>query len=294
VKINNEFTVSAPVEKAWDVILDLEQVAPCLPGAAIQEEKGDGEYEGTMKVKIGPITANYKGTVKFEEVDEANRRVVLEATGRDARGQGTASATIVSTLQDQGDKTKVNVETDMKLTGRAAQFGRGIAQDVATKMLGRFAACLEEEISGGGDGGGAEAGAQQGAASSASTDGGGADGSSAGASTTAPVVGSTGGAAGRVISGAGAGSLGGGTAGAVVSGGPGAAEPAATTTGGDGGQQAEQQQRPRREPRPEPEPFDLGAVGQDVVLDRLKKAAPAIAGGAAALLVVVWLLRRKR
>jgi uncharacterized protein len=293
VKINNEFTVSAPVEKAWEVILDLERVAPCLPGAAIQEEKGDGEYDGTMKVKIGPITANYKGTVKFEEVDEANRRVVLEATGRDARGQGTASATIVSTMRDQGDKTKVNVETDMKLTGRAAQFGRGIAQDVATKMLGRFAACLEEEISGG-DGGGAEAGAQQGAASSASTDGGGADGSSAGASTTAPVVGSTGGAAGRVISGAAAGSLGGGTAGAVVSGGPGAAEPAATTTGGDGGQQAEQQQRPRREPRPEPEAFDLGAVGQDVVLDRLKKAAPAIAGGTVALLVMVWLLRRKR
>ena len=141
MEINNEFTVSAPVEKAWDVILDLEQVAPCLPGAAIQEEKGDGEYEGTMKVKIGPITANYKGTVKFEEVDEANRRVVLEATGRDARGQGTASATIVSTMQEQGDKTKVNVETDMKLTGRAAQFGRGIAQDVATKMLGQFAAC---------------------------------------------------------------------------------------------------------------------------------------------------------
>jgi carbon monoxide dehydrogenase subunit G len=286
VKINNEFTVSAPVEKAWDVILDLERVAPCLPGAAIQEEKGDGEYEGTMKVKIGPITANYKGTVKFEEVDEANRRVVLEATGRDARGQGTASATIVSTMQEQGDKTKVNVETDMKLTGRAAQFGRGIAQDVATKMLGQFAACLEEEISGGGAGG-AEAGAQQSAAASASTNGG--DGSSQGA-PAAPAA--SGGTAGRVISGDAGGSLTGGTAGAVVSGGPGASEPA-TTTGGDEGQQAEQQ-RPRHEPRPEPEPFDLGAAGQDVVLARLKKAAPAIAGGAAALLVVVWLLRRKR
>ncbi len=289
MKINNEFTVSAPVEKAWDVILDLEQVAPCLPGAAIQEEKGDGEYEGTMKVKIGPITANYKGTVKFEEVDEANRRVVLEATGRDARGQGTASATIVSTMQEQGDKTKVNVETDMKLTGRAAQFGRGIAQDVATKMLGQFAACLEKEISGDGAAGGAETGAQQSAASSASTNGG--DGSSQGA-PAAPAA--SGGTAGRVVSGGAGGSLTGGTAGAVVSGGPGAAEPAAAT--GDGGQPAEQpsQQQPRREPRPEPEAFDLGAVGQDVVLDRLKKAAPAIAGGAAALLVVVWLLRRKR
>src|ERR671913_1330739 len=102
-----------------------------------------------MKVKIGPITANYKGTVKVEEVDEDNHRAVLQATGRDARGQGTASATIVSILQEEGDETRVKVETDMKLTGRAAQFGRGIAQDVATKMLTQFAECLEREISGG-------------------------------------------------------------------------------------------------------------------------------------------------
>src|ERR687894_911077 len=149
MKINNEFTVSAPIEQAWETMLNLERIAPCLPGAAIQEEKGDGEYDGTMKVKIGPITANYKGTVKFEETDEANHRAVLQATGRDARGQGTASATITSTLQPEGDKTKVSVETDMKLTGRAAQFGRGIAQDVATKMLNQFAECLEEEITGG-------------------------------------------------------------------------------------------------------------------------------------------------
>src|SRR5918993_4849088 len=150
MKINNEFTVGVPIQQAWDVMLDLQRIAPCLPGAAIQEEKGDGEYDGTMKVKIGPITANYKGTVKFEETDEANHRAVLQATGRDARGQGTASATITPTLQEVGDKTKVSVETDMKLTGRAAQFGRGIAQDVATKMLNQFAECLEREISGGG------------------------------------------------------------------------------------------------------------------------------------------------
>ncbi len=289
MKINNEFTVSAPVEKAWDVILDLERVAPCLPGAAIQEEKGDGEYDGTMKVKIGPITANYKGTVKFQEVDEANRRVVLEATGRDARGQGTASATIVSTMQEQGGNTHIQVETDMKLTGRAAQFGRGMAQDVATKMLGQFAACLEQEISSGGGG------AEEAASSSASTNGGSGDGSSQAAPTT-PIVGGTGGTAGSVISGEPGVGLGGGTAGAVVSGGPGSTEPAAGTGAGDGGQQAQQpqQQRPRREPRPEPEPFDLGAAGQDVILDRLKKNAPAIAGGAVALIVVVLLLRRRR
>ncbi len=124
MKIDNEFTVSVPVQQAWDVMLDLQKIAPCLPGAAIKKEKGDGEYDGTMKVKIGPITANYKGTVKIEEADEENHRAVLQASGRDARGQGTASATIVSTLQEEGsDSTKVNVETDMKLTGRAAQFG---------------------------------------------------------------------------------------------------------------------------------------------------------------------------
>src|ERR671914_1880456 len=157
MKINNEFTVGAPIQQAWDTMLNLERIAPCLPGAAIQDEKDEGEYDGTMKVKIGPITANYKGTVKFEEVDEENHRAVLQATGRDARGQGTASATIVSTLQEEADGTKVSVDTDMKLTGRAAQFGRGIAQDVATKMLDQFASCLEEEITGGPEEGAAAA-----------------------------------------------------------------------------------------------------------------------------------------
>src|SRR4028118_375332 len=112
MKINHEFTVSAPIEQAWETMLNLERIAPCLPGAAIQEEKGDGEYDGTMKVKIGPITANYKGTVKVEEADEENHRAVLQATGRDARGQGTASATTISTLQDAGANTKDHVETD--------------------------------------------------------------------------------------------------------------------------------------------------------------------------------------
>src|SRR5215212_7867764 len=157
MKINNEFTVGAPIHQAWDTMLNLKRIAPCLPGAAIQDEKGEGEYDGTMKVKIGPITANYKGTVKIEEADEESHRAVLQATGRDARGQGTASASIVSTLQEEGDGTKVSVETDMKLTGRAAQFGRGIAQDVATKMLDQFASCLEVEITGGAEEGAAAA-----------------------------------------------------------------------------------------------------------------------------------------
>lgn len=151
MKINNEFTVDAPVETAWDTMLDLERVAPCLPGASLQQAQENGEYEGSIKVKIGPVVTDYRGTIKVEEADEENRRVVLKASGRDARGQGSASATIVSTIQEaDGGKTKVSAETDMELTGRAAQFGRGIAQDVATSMLEQFATCLEKEIVGDG------------------------------------------------------------------------------------------------------------------------------------------------
>jgi carbon monoxide dehydrogenase subunit G len=148
VKIDYEFTVGVPVDQAWGRMLDLEKIAPCLPGAAIQEEMADGEYAGTIKVEIGPITVGYKGTVKFEETNESAHRAVLQATGRETRGQGTASATIVSTLREEGEGTRVNVETDLLLTGRVAQFGRGIAQGVATEMLDEFAACLEREISG--------------------------------------------------------------------------------------------------------------------------------------------------
>ena len=126
-------------------MLDLERIAPCLPGASIGDRVGD-EYKGTMRVKIGPITAKYQGTVRFEEVDEQAQRAVLHTTGRDARGQGTASAAITSNLEKAGNRTKVSVETAMKLTGRAAHVGRGVAQDVVTKMLGQFAECLEQEL----------------------------------------------------------------------------------------------------------------------------------------------------
>ena len=150
MKLENEFTVDVPVEDVWEVLLDLERVTPCLPGAALTEESGN-EYKGEMKVRLGPVSQEYEGTVKIEEADESERRAVLKANGKDARGQGTASATITSTLQDEGNgSTKVHVETDMQLTGRAAQFGRGVQQDVAEKLLNRFAECLENEIMGGG------------------------------------------------------------------------------------------------------------------------------------------------
>jgi uncharacterized protein len=269
MKINNEFTVSAPIEQAWETMLNLERIAPCLPGAAIQEEKADGEYDGTMKVKIGPITANYKGTVKFEEVDEENHSAVLQATGRDARGQGTASATITSTLQEEGDGTKVTVETDMKLTGRAAQFGRGIAQDVATKMLGQFASCLEEEITGGGGAAAAAAEEQTG------EENGSRDGSQQGETPPGAAVGGT---EGRIISSEDPSVMAGGSVeGAVIAGGP-------------EGAPATEQPAAQQAPREEPEAFDLGAASQEAIL---KRATPVLVG-AGVLVVLIWLLRRRR
>ncbi len=152
MKLENEFTVDVSVEDVWDVLLDLERITPCLPGAALTNgADGDGEHEGTMKVRLGPVTQEYNGTVQIQEADESERRAVLQADGKDARGQGTASATITSTLHDEGSgSTRVRVETDMHITGRAAQFGRVLQQSVAEKILGQFADCLENEIKGGG------------------------------------------------------------------------------------------------------------------------------------------------
>ena len=147
MKLENEFTVDAQVDEAWNVMLDLERVTPCLPGASLTEQEGD-EYKGKMTVRLGPVKQEYKGTVKIEEADESDHRAVLKADGKDARGQGTASATITSTLHDENGSTRVKVQTDMHLTGRAAQFGGGVQQDVARKLLDEFAGCLEKEILG--------------------------------------------------------------------------------------------------------------------------------------------------
>lgn len=259
MKIDYEFTVGVPLDQAWNRMLDLERIAPCLPGAAIQEERGDGEYAGTMKVEIGPITVSYKGTVKFEETDETNHRAVLQATGRETRGQGTASATIVSTLNEEGDDTRVNVETDMQLTGRAAQFGRGIAQDVATKMLDQFAACLEREISAGGAAAEATPSAEPAAGNGPQT--GTPDGQ-------APPA-----AAGGTVEGA-----------VVARSSPSEAAAGAPTTSI---QQPITQEAPRREAQQEA--FDPGAASQEAVLKRL---GPVIAG-TGILLVLIWLFRKR-
>lgn len=149
MKIENEFVVDAPVQRAWDAMLDLERIAPCLPGASI-DEAADEEYQGTMAIKLGPISTRYRGTVRVEEADEENYRAVLKANGQETRGQGSASATITSTLYEEDGSTRVHVETDMQVAGRVAQFGRGIMQDVAEEMMDRFSTCVEQEIVGNG------------------------------------------------------------------------------------------------------------------------------------------------
>jgi len=144
VELTNEFRVGVPIERAWDVLTDVERIAPCLPGAQLQEIEGD-EHRGIVKVKVGPITAQYKGSATFVERD-APRRAVLRAEGRETRGQGNASATITATLAPDGDGTKVTVTTDLTVSGKVAQFGRGVLADVSAKLLGQFVDCLESTV----------------------------------------------------------------------------------------------------------------------------------------------------
>ena len=141
MKLENQFSIPVPAADAWRVLLDLERIAPCMPGAQLQEVEGD-EYRGTVKVKVGPITAQYKGVARVVEADEGAHRVVIQAEGRDTRGQGNASATITATLAGDGDGTRVRVDTDLNVTGKVAQFGRGVMADVSTKLLGQFVDCV--------------------------------------------------------------------------------------------------------------------------------------------------------
>ena len=144
MELSNEFRVNVPVDRAWAVLTDVERIAPCLPGAELQEVEGD-EYRGVVKVKVGPITAQYKGAASFVEL-EAPTRAVLRAEGRETRGQGGASARVTALLEPDGDATKVKVTTDLTITGKVAQFGRGVLADVSAKLLTQFVECLETTV----------------------------------------------------------------------------------------------------------------------------------------------------
>jgi uncharacterized protein len=147
MKLDNEFTVGVPIGQAWGVLTDLELIAPCMPGAQLTGVT-DGVYTGKVKIKVGPVTAEYAGTAHFAEKDEAAYRAVIEARGRDSRGNGNASAVISAQLQPNGTSTLVNVSTDLTIAGRIAQFGSGMIKEVSAKLLGQFVECLEGRLGG--------------------------------------------------------------------------------------------------------------------------------------------------
>ena len=147
MKLEHSFQVAAPLDRVWEALIDVERVAPCLPGAEITEADEDGTYRGTFSVRLGPTTAAYRGELAMEEVDADSHRAVMRANGQDKRGQGSAKATIVSVLHGEGATTKVDVETDFTITGRLARFGRGgMIQDISNRLLKDFAGCLQQRI----------------------------------------------------------------------------------------------------------------------------------------------------
>lgn len=190
MELTNDFRVGVPIERAWEVLTDVERIAPCMPGAQLQEIEGE-EYRGIVKVKVGPITAQYKGAAHFLERDDPGHRAVLRAEGRETRGQGNANATITAQLEADGDGTKVSVVTDLTVTGKVAQFGRGVLADVSTKLLGQFADCLETKLLGGEEAAAPAAGAGGAAAEGAGAAAEAGAGAGAGAAVGGPERGPT-------------------------------------------------------------------------------------------------------
>ena len=151
MELVHDFTVPVPADQAWKLLVDVEKIAPCLPGAAVTSVDGDA-FEGGMKIKLGPISMTFKGEGELVEKDETAKRVVLKAKGRDAKGNGAAQATVSATLDEHDGVTDVHVLTDLNVTGKAAQYGGGVMKDVSNRMLGQFAANLSQLIQSGGVG----------------------------------------------------------------------------------------------------------------------------------------------
>nr|WP_281372148.1 SRPBCC family protein [Modestobacter versicolor] len=146
--MENSFTVPVPIDEAWRVLMDIERIAPCMPGAALDSVTGD-DFTGRVKVKLGPINLTYQGKASFIERDEAAHKAVIDARGKDQRGNGTAAAIVTATLASEGQVTRVDVLTDLNITGRPAQFGRGVMTDVGNKLLGQFADKLSAQLASG-------------------------------------------------------------------------------------------------------------------------------------------------
>lgn len=263
MELNNDFRVGVDRDTTWKVLTDLERIAPLLPGAQLQEVDGD-EYRGIVKVKVGPIQAQYKGTATMIEADQAAGKMVMKASGRETRGQGNASATITLTMTPDGDGTKVSANTALTISGKVAQFGRGVLADVSSKLIGQFVDNLEADLN---------AGDQKAGPSSSAP----ADAVPDQASDEAPV-----GNADKA-----------GTNGSTGSSHPASAPGGSATTAASGGTDvpsSAEPSGPRRIESPEPEPVDLfDAAGNTMV----KRVAP-LAGGAVLVLIAVVLRRRRK
>jgi carbon monoxide dehydrogenase subunit G len=279
MELSNEFVVPVAVDEAWVLLTDVERIAPCMPGAELQEIDGE-EYRGIVKVKVGPITAQYKGKATFVEKDDTAHKAVLRAEGRDTRGQGNANATITASLVSEGSGTKVTVVTDLAITGRAAQFGRGVMADVSTKLLGQFVSCLEKNVLGAG----AEVASAAGGAAAAE-----APPSEAGAAAPAEVGASREAVSSSAESGAPAPSgpqtrEAGGASDAALAGG-------ASGTNGKHSQAAAPTSGPRQIVSKPAEPVDLlGTAGSPV----MKRLLPAVVGALVAFIIGRRLRRWRR
>jgi carbon monoxide dehydrogenase subunit G len=146
MRIENEFVVKAPIDHVWTYLLDVERVAPCMPGAELTEVVDDRTWKGRTNIRIGPVSLSFAGTVVMQERDDQAHRVVLRAEGREQKGKGAASATVVSTLEAVDGGTKVTIDTDLTITGAVAQYGRGMIQDISHRLTREFAQCLEAGI----------------------------------------------------------------------------------------------------------------------------------------------------
>ncbi len=264
MELTNDFVIERGIEETWAILNDLEFIAPCMPGAKLTEIEGD-EYRGLVKIKVGPITANYKGKASFIEQDAENHVAKLKAEGRDPR-QGNANAVVTATLEElAADQTKVEIHTDLGLSGKIASFGRGAIEDVSKKLLGQFTDNLRDKLadeSPSGPGGVAAAAGAAADAAAASVDdaaSAAADAAADAASTVADKVGSAASGAASAASSA---------AGAV----------AGTTSGGV-----------RKIDSPEPEAVDLLAVGGESMA---KRVLPAVGIVALVALFIWWLISR--
>jgi carbon monoxide dehydrogenase subunit G len=262
MRLDHEFQVPVSAAQAWPILLDIDRIAPCMPGATITKVDGD-DFEGTVKVKVGPITVTYGGTASFLEKDESQRIAVIEARGKETRGSGTATARVTAQLFDEGATSRVAVTTDLAITGKPAQFGRGVMVDVGNKLLNRFADCLAKEL--GSDSVAAPAPAPEGAPPASEQAGVTADSQAASANGSAPVT-----APAEV-----------GAAAGSASGEPVAAAAASAPVSSPA---------PTREPvRQEAEPIDLLDAAGGAVAKRLIPVA-----GLAAVLTIVFVILRRR